>query len=489
MTRSNYKTERVNELNWLMNVESYPTEIENKEWVEVINFNSEWNKLVSSYWMVEKYNLSLDWEVTWILVDDEDIYFTHWWKLYKNNVEVLSWLPDKRTYISLWDTYIFFTFDTWDEVPKYWDWATLSDKTWLWTPKYNIIYNWKWILGWYWNDNLYFSKTGSPTTPADILDFTTYSAWAQSVWWNWTWRITWFITWENWLYVFKNDEVWYSNTEKDTWVDFNFIFNKITSVWAVWQRAITQVDQEVFFFDWKAVRRLSYEQNLTTLRDVAVSRKIEDKFKELKSDQSWAIMYYKYPNVKLWLQSTLVWWDTKDILYTYNIDWKWWLTEYNKDCTVWHKWFIWSAYECIIYEDDKWTAILWWPIEWVFKSKHYTLWDSVDYKRFGGFEIVWSIDETMSLNVQIIVDNEEADNFDITADKSVFPTFWTKVLWAKTLWWDWPQYTLVPFKEKIDLFEDGQYIQIILSFTGIGRVEVSNFNFEYKPLKVYFAYA
>jgi len=61
----------------------------------------------------------------------------------------------------------------------------------------------------------------------------------------------------------------------------------------------------MFYLDWKnrAVRRLGYEQNLTTLRDVAISKEIAEEFKSLPESQPMATSHFIYPNYQLSLSS------------------------------------------------------------------------------------------------------------------------------------------------------------------------------------------
>lgn len=494
MTKIWYRNFRVSELDWGINVRDFASEIEDKQWVSVINWNFKWNKLVSSKWLKEKYvNTNVGW-INWILKDWDDIYYTAGWKLFKNWVEVPinTWtLPNKKCYISIWWDLIFFTFDDWTETPKWLEWDVLTDVTGVWTPRYNIIYNGKWVLWWFDNDNIFFSKTATPTAKEDIYDFAAYSAWSQSVWWDSRWFVKWFKVGENWLYVFKEDWAYYSNTEKDTWTSFNFIFNKITSNWTVGQSAIAEVEQEVFYYDWinKAVRRIWYEQNLTTLRDVAVSREIETIFDVIAEDQSEATMSFKYPNLKLFLKSRLVWEWVNDICLVYNVENKSWAQETNKDCFVSDKGFLWSAYRTTIFEDDFWAALLSSEMEWEFISKSYVFWDPIDFKKYWELEVAWRMDSTVTLTVGIYVDAELIDERIITKEWVKTSTLWSRVLGNSVLWWDMSPTELTPFTEKIELFDSWQNFQIVLSYKGIGSVEISNVNIQWKSDRAFSIYA
>lgn len=490
MSRSNYRNFRISELDGWMNIKDAATEIEKKQWVSLVNFNFEWNKLVSSKGFQIKYNNDDLNPIKWLLVDGENIYYTAWGKLYKNWEEVVinTWtLLDKKVHISIWWDLVFFTYEDWTEEPQYLDWDTLTNVTNAWTPRYNIIYNGKWILGWYDNDNILFSKTATPNNRLDIVDFTTYSAGGQSVGWDSKWLVTWMKVGENWLYVFKKDAVYYTNSEKDTWSTLNFIFNKITSNWAINQNAIAEVWQEIFYYDWinKAVRRLGYEQNLTTLRDVSVSDDIRPLFDTIDSNQTDATMSYKYPNLKLFLKSRDVWEAVNDLAFVYNVDNKSWTTETNKDCSVSDKGFLWSPYLAIIYEDDLSNWLVSSEIEGEFISKAYSFWDPVDFKKYWELEIAWRIDSTVTLTIWIYVDGELVDERIIQKDEGRRWTLGTRVLWANTLGWDSVPLQLIPYTERIDLFDSWQLFQFSFSYKGIWKLEISNVNIQWRADKAF----
>lgn len=360
----------------------------------------------------------------------------------------------------------------------------------------STIYNWKTIIWWYeWKDTIRFSKTEDPVSvDNELLDFSAYSAWSQSVSWGNKWKVTWFIVWENWLYAFKENEVWYSNTEKDTWTSFNFIFNKITSNWAYTQNAICEVEQEIFYFDYKnrAVRRLSYEKNLTTLRDVSVSSEVEDIFKAIPDDDEWnderfstlINLSYRYPYLEVNYPDENAPYiyisgvdenfkfrvPNKTMVYnTYNKSWaKRTDKEYeNKYSIMSHKWY---------YGSDNWdiyNSIFWDTLEdWILSSKEYVFIDDVDYKRIGELEVVWTIRWiwwTKNLEIQVLWDWElleiwEEDN----------P--YKRIISAE----DWET---VRIREKIDLFDEWQYFTFNLLHNWDWEVEIADVNIRVKPLK------
>lgn len=484
MTRRTYKDIIYNDFWGGLNLRESANQIQDKQLIKCENFNFEGNRLVTAKKIKKKYNIWGATEVRSVLVDGSDNYFTHWGKLYKNGVELpitTGWpLPDKRWYISVWWDLVFFTFDDGTEPPYYLDWGTLTQITWVGNPRYNIVYNGKLVLWGYDNDNIYFSKTASPTTKLDIVDFSSYSAGNQSVGWDARGTVTWFKVGENWLYVFKKNSVYYTNSENDTWLTFQFIFRKLTSNGAVNQNAIEEVNQEIFYYDdkSKSIRRLGYEQNLTTLRDTSISDEIEPVFLSLADDQSSASLSYKYPNLKIFLRSRFAGEWVNDVCLSYNVSEKSWSTETKKTCSVAKWWLLGSIYEWIIYDDDKNPAT-----EWESIGKELDLWVPVDFKRLWEVEVKWKSVSTMTLYFDIYIDGKLKETREVTVTPVTWTTLGTSVLGDEVLWADSSQSQLVEYRERFDMYYTWRYFQIGIRYQGIGYAELDHMKFEFKPLK------
>lgn len=419
-----------------------------------------------------------------------------------------SWLTENWTIDNVWldlssDDFYDLTVSRWGIliVSKRWFNPTFIDIDWnssqistatVWQPTCWTIYKWKIILWWYDNDNIVFWKTDDPVSITNkMLEFSAYSAWRQSIsWWN-RWVITWFKTWENWLYVFKENEVWYTNTEKDTWTSFNFVFSKITSNWASSQQAIHEVWQEIFYFDYinRAVRRLSYEQNLTTLRDSSISKEVEDIFKSIPENWNWIKDYsqlistsYIYPYFDIHITT-----DTSEIFELYwNRDWRFKIPNktltYNVDNKSWSVrtdknwlWILHSFKWCFatnqwdIYKDQIWNTLE----DWDSLSKEYVFIDDVDYKRIWEFEIIWDIIWDWwikNLEIELLMDWE---NLEIWESTSPYKRIITAIDWETNR-----------FREKIDLFDDWRFFQFKLWHNWNWYIEISEVNFRIKPLKI-----
>lgn len=490
MTRSTFRNQRVNDFWGWLNIRESANQIEDKQSQVCENWNFEGNKLVSSKRIREVYNLGWTTQIQWIKVYKWDAYFVHSWKFYKNWVEIpitVGWpLPDKKVHIAFWWDLFFFTFEDGTEPPYHLDGGTLTTIAGVWNPKYNVIYNGKWILGGFDNDNIEFSKTAWPSTKADIIDFSGYSAGSQSVWGDSTWVITWLAVGEEWLYAFKSDEVVTSKTVNDTWTVFNFIFNPTSSTWAINQNAITKVKQDLFYYDGvsRSVRRLSYEKDLVTLRDTSISDEIEPIFATLAEDQTNATSSYLYPNYKLFLRSSFAWSDYNDVTLTYNVDNKSWLTETNKACFVSDKGYLGSTFEWKVWLDDELPATKWNRI-----GKQWDFWDGIDNKRYGELEIKGKLQSTLTLFVDIFVDWSLEDTLEINVDENVSGTLGTRVLGTSVLASGSTREQMVDFRERTNLWLEGQYIEIGLRYEWLWNVEISQRNIQWKPIKWYKLFA
>jgi len=492
MTRikHNYRNDRLNDSSWGLNLENSPNDIEDKQWTKLLNWNFEWNKLIASKDELEVYDEGWTTEVSWLLIDWTDVWYIHNQIIYKNWVnQITSWtLPDKRWNMTFWADILIMTAE--DGTQGVWTleaWAVaVKSTTFTGLPRYNTVYNWKLILGWYdiTPNSVLHSKTASITDTSLLFDFSAYNSWSALVW-DWS-AVTWFSVGENWLYVFKEREVWYSNSEKDTTTTFDLIYNKITSNGNLNQHTITEVEQETFYFDFKnkSVRRLGYEVNLTTLRDSAISKEIEPIFSELSDNQDYATTSYAYPNYKLFLRSKLAGANTNDVCLTYNVDRKSWLVEDLKDCSVSHKGYFGSSYEWKIFKDD--AQVKEW--QWEAISKHFDYWDWVDNKRFVELELIGKMSSTMTLYVDIYVDWNLKTTKTINVDEKIGSTLWTNVLWASVLWsWKITD-DITFFRRRFDFFYEWQHYEYWLRYDWIGRVEISDRNSQYKFIKAYKIY-
>ena len=326
---------------------------------------------------------------------------------------------------------------------------------WIWT-----YYNGKLLLWDSGNNILYFSKTATPTEPYNVKNFQEYSSGFQLIWWDGL--ITWLITWEKGVYVFKEDEVYYSNSVQDDGISFNFVFNRITNNWAWWPQMIERVSQDIFYYDKinRKIRRLSYEQNLTTLRDTNLSDEIDELIFSLPILQNYTRLKYNYPNLKVYMQSDPVL-NANDECFVYNVDRKSWSTKddeplkwgygrylFKEDNTIWYDWTSYSN-------------------SWTFFSKEYDMWDAIDEKKYGEIEVYWKVSDDVTLLLDVYIDWELVSTDELKND-------WT--------------FTNDVFRTRIDMYEQWRYIQFKFRYTGIGYLEINEVNIRWKPTLAFSTY-
>jgi len=471
------------------------TEQEILDWleaaIEVGWFNViQWQFVIDTFWETAR---------RWLFIDDS-------WSAFTINSITANLVEDNETplptdnrrwNISTWNDIIYLTSidKDWtdnDRLFYFHNWVygrlrlSTDGSVLNWWPTVHTVYQGKLIL-WGFIDNqnsLMHSKTSSITDPFLTLDFSGYNSGSQLIWNNSS--ITWFQVGENWLHVFKSDEVWFSNTEKDTGTFFDFIFNKSTTTWAINQRVVTEVEQELFYYDdiTKNVRRLSYEENLITLRDTSISREIETIFEQLADDQSNATASFKYPNYKLFMRSKLSWTNVNDVALVYNVDRKSWAIETEKLCSVSHKGLLWSSFEWVIFEDDEWVGTIGEAI-----SKEFDFGDAIDFERFWEIEVWWAMDETITLFVDFFVWGELKRTVQINTKWNQTWTLWTKTLWTSILGGDFATIWLIPFAERINLYFDWQNCNFWLRYEWLWQIEIHDVHIQHKRLKWFRIYS
>ena len=108
-------------------------------------------------------------------------------------------------------------------------------------------------------------------------------------------------------------------------ISVRYPIQQVTKTGAVNQGCIENVEQDLFFFDGKAVRRLSYEEGTFALNDTAISNKIAPTLENIPDDQSKAMSYFVYPYYKLFYRSEGS--GTNDTCLRYNVINKSWSTQ------------------------------------------------------------------------------------------------------------------------------------------------------------------
>ena len=166
--------------------------------------------------------------------------------------------------------------------------------------------------------NLYYSKSTTANTPSDSYDFSGTGSGAKVVG-DGSQRITGFVTRQDVGYVICDRSVW-KITDDDATTGPSIV--KETSTGCIRQSAVCEVLQDVFYFDGTSVRRLSYEENNTALKDVAISDEVRNTILQLPRSQEKAVSYFAYPYYKLHLRT----YDSSvnNIAFVYQVETKSW---------------------------------------------------------------------------------------------------------------------------------------------------------------------
>lgn len=289
--------------------------------------------------------------------------------------------------------------------------------------------------------------------------------------WN---PITWFISGRDATYITKNSSIFKlddKKIEKDSAgaiVGVAYPHTQVTSTWAVNHKTSINVDQDIFYFDWLNVRRLSYEANVLALKDSAISIDIYNTIQSLPRNQSEAVMWYTYPYVKLALKSAFA--GTNDIIFCYNVIDKSWniqkgivtnVATYGHDITTSSvDGYFGSYFNGTVYEDDRTSWYDWGNIKCIAESKHFDFWNTIEYKRLVRFSFHWDISENFPVTIKIFSDDgvnikevgSKTIQFTSNAIEETTGSVTSGTATAGGSWANWLKSN--SYREKIELFSD-----------------------------------
>lgn len=516
-----YKTSRWNDFWGWLNVRDSSDSIDEKQSTLANNITSEWNKLVTIPWYSEFIALNAtikngqwialySWRIIALnnnilyvydtatgtqysqaaaVANDTDIYSIITTKAFSGNIAIVlintnvDRIEDVKAYEFNTTTNVFTNKTITNLTNK-------NFKTW-------VFYEGKLILGWnpLYPSSLYSSKTWSVTTPDNIYDFgwgTAYDSSAQNVW-DWE-PIVWIVSNNNELFIFKTNSVWRVNGTKDTWSVFAYQLKQETASGALNPKCIVPVEQDILFFDWINIRRLSYEMNLSALTDDAISKEISPIIESLPDNQKVnATMYYVYPFVKLFLRDKFSSYNSVWIIYNIVdksfstqtwvevIQWVWWFIDNRRTA-----YFI-SPQTSTVYQDNVWYTYNWWNIQVSHKSKRFVLWDWVDYKRISQVELYWETETWLATSIDVIVNWAVIDTREIYFAESITPTTWSSVVGSTLLWANWTEWEskMRTFVHRWEYFNDGRDFQFAIRSNWQWKFELHWLNLTYKPVRAY----
>lgn len=517
--------QRLWNLSWWINQLDWDTHIDNTECVVCDWFSFEWNRLVTLKGYQEFSEISWDWNIKWLANIGEFVFIVTNTKV--RIVKTTTWevkdytwltLPATQYNVTIWrvfDYFIVLTDTTWANdlilfrfVPN----ATFASSTltnittsitWLTSKKFTCawFYNGKMLLWWNpSNSALYFSKTATVSTENDIYNFNDLDASSQYIW-DWMSWITWFKWGNDNFYIFKRDSTYQitsyqQNTHTDsTWQlildSVAFITKRISNAGAINQQVIQQVEQDIIYFDWENIRRVSYETNNLAIKDASISEKIYPIIQLLPKNQSEATWLFVYPYYKLYLKSSSTW--SNDIAFVYNVITKSWSTQSNVSVATaassyYNKYegYIWNRNSWMVWKDNQTYSQDWFDLVWTYISKSFDFWDNVDYKRITEVEFKWRISSWLRVFIDLYNWSEVVDTREIYFANWYQPTTWSTTAWVTTSWWIGNnEDDLLEYRERYEMYDDVRYYKFWIRFIWTWKFELHSHNTTYKFVKPY----
>lgn len=517
-----YQTKRLNKFWGWINLLDGPSEIEDTQFLVMDNFTVEGNRLKTMKGYGDPLGVrSATDELQWMTSFDNIVFYMQW-----NNLNATSsnwsfitfgpatWMTSGKynlTAFYLGDIYVIVTsIDGTDDLkvyryhkvgPNY----TFTVHTFVWAltnAKFTVsaFMDWKILL---WGNplypaNLYFSQTGIATTaiasPDNWIDFSAYDAWSQIVG-NARYAITGFSTRQDTPYIHTRWEAWKitGTNITDSPATFQYVLAKETSTWAINAYCITNVEQDVFYFDGRSVRRLSFESNTLALKDSSISELVEPYIGALNSDQTAACQAFSYPHFYLSLKSANS--DINDVCVTYNVINKSWCVHksmYMKYATSLTEkkpvaYFCNSFVNSSIFRADVGYSLDWVdPINAVALSKEFSFWDDVDFKRVCQFEISGNITNKLQAYIDLIMDGKIFSTRSLIKDNTNTTTTWTALAGIAQSWGNGADYVnVIPYNERYEFFKDWRTFQYQIRQSWVGYVEINAINIQWKPVKAY----
>lgn len=386
---------------------------------------------------------------------------------------------------------------------------TVQTFTWLtawFTATCSIVYDWRLFLAQYYTASPSIARPNvitwskwivSLADPSPIFDFSALSSSSQ-VCWDWT-PITAFIIWQDKLYIWKANSIWkawevqitYDSSDVVIWVAYPLL--QETQTWPINHKSITNVMQDIIYYDWINVRRLSYEENFSALKDSSISENIFPLMIALPTDQTNACSYFIYPYYKLHLRTELS--VSNDTTFVYNVINKAWSTQTGLQVDIWvsaynkkQVAYFWGIYNWKVYEDNLEYNYDWLEVKRRFKSKAFSFWDRVDNKRIFQIELTWRLEEEQNVYVDIYWDfNKIGSTRTIYLDSENFmETTWSTLAWVSTAWANWINLSKVhDFTERYETFFDSSIYQFTIEYEGTKYFELQSHHVQFKFVNPY----
>lgn len=513
MKLKNYPTTRYNDFGWGMNTRDSEDFIEDKQGVLLKNFQCEGNKLVTIKGyeeLVSKWNGNIKGISSW------DKYVTYIWgtSLYVYNTN--TWTEVSVSIGTSWastlyninvgkvlDTFIVITDTLWVEDMRMYRYngTTLTSQAFTWLS--NLKFTCCSFMGtqlWAWGNILapnvlYASRLAWPLNESNIYNFTyavAQYAIADPI--GDVNPISWFIEngWYKYIaktnWMFRVTEITVPTTTSWAWV----VHDKVTSTWPINQQVLQSIDQDVMYFDWRNVRRLSYEVDTSALKDSATSSEISTYINSLPEEQPQATAWFIYPYYKLFLKDRFS--STNNIGLVYNVREKSWSTQFwmfpsvgtnsywnNKRVAYFGLWIAWGQ----IFRDNTWISFWGSDVNYTYLSKKYAFGDNLDYKRLWEIEIFGKVSSWISVYIDVILDSKVIDTREIFFENTITSTLWSSTVWVTTLGWVETTTNLNDYRYRYEYFNDWVFLQFRIRATWTWYFELHWMNVESKYVKAF----
>lgn len=281
---------------------------------------------------------------------------------------------------------------------------------------------------------LYMSRAGSKANPSNILDFNGSGSDALYM----KSKIIWLSATREQLFVFTEDSIEIISYT-DSWGTLTLI-----SVPIAWNnqpanpRMVVKTDDLVFFWTkYNQMKSLNYMQWVTERVVGDVSHRpnlsIKDFTDTLDEDQSTSFGYYDRGEKTIHRHLKQKWEPMPNVVLVYDMNTDWFFIDTNKffRCATTHdnKYYAWSSFWTIIYQDNKWPTDDGSPIERQRRTALLSV-GSPDYrKEFRQVNIYWEKSDDVDIEVKVLVDGMVAFSWDIKASWGSLSWFASSSIW------------------------------------------------------------
>ena len=275
---------------------------------------------------------------------------------------------------------------------------------------------------------------------SDVNDYEDFNILLRFITLPWNDEITWLKVWNDKLFVFKKNSIWsVSFVFNSTLQQFVPRTDKIpTDTWCAYWRSIVQVEDALWFFDWKEYKSVWFsDTQIWVIKTDSVSFQINKLFKNITATNEDEISAL-YSNKKFYFAPK----SNDNMVYVFDYEYNTWITY-----TGWNVWslledddfniYIWSSNNWDLYKIDESiyndNGV---PINTVIETKAIDLGNDHLYKRFrhAAFNFEWTKAE---MTVSAMINTASSQKVISSGSYIISPTtswFWTIWFWEVWFW-------------------------------------------------------